>query len=331
MGKVLIVGGAGYIGSHANKFFTGRGYRTVVFDNLSTGHRCLARWGEFFKGDLANPADLARCFKKHKISAVMHFSAFAYVGESVTDPAKYYRNNVANTLNLLDAMRAAGVGKFIFSSTCATYGEPRQLPMTEALPFNPVNPYGRTKRMVEEILADYAAAYGLKYVALRYFNAAGASPAAEIGELHYPETHLIPLALDAAAGLRKDIKVFGDDYPTPDGTCLRDYIHVDDLASAHHLALRYLEKGGASGGFNLGNGKGFSVLQVIRTAEKVTGAKIPVVMSPRRPGDPPALVGSAARARRVLGWKPGRCKLETIIADAWRWHKKTLKERTCQK
>ncbi len=328
---MLIVGGAGYIGSHANKFFTGRGYKTVVFDNLSTGHRRLARWGEFFKGDLANPADLARCFKKHKISAVMHFSAFAYVGESVTHPAKYYRNNVANTLNLLDAMRAAGVNKFIFSSTCATYGEPRQLPMTEALPFNPVNPYGRTKRMVEEILADYSVAYGLKYVALRYFNAAGASPAAEIGELHFPETHLIPLALDAAAGLRKDIKVFGGDYPTPDGTCLRDYIHVDDLASAHHLALRHLEKGGASGGFNLGNGKGFSVLQVIRTAEKVTGAKIPVVMSPRRPGDPPALVGSAARARRVLGWKPRRCKLETIIADAWRWHKKTLKERTCQK
>ncbi|OGR64978.1 MAG: UDP-glucose 4-epimerase GalE [Elusimicrobia bacterium GWB2_63_22] len=331
MSKVLIVGGAGYIGSHANKLFTAKGYKTVVFDNLSTGHRRLARWGEFFKGDLANPADLARCFKKHKISAVMHFSAFAYVGESVTDPAKYYRNNVANTINLLDAMRAARVNKFIFSSSCAVYGVPARLPMPETLPFAPVNPYGRTKKMVEEILADYSAAYGLKYAALRYFNAAGADPAAETGELHFPETHLIPLALDAAAGLRKNIKVFGSNYPTPDGTCLRDYIHVTDLAEAHLLALRYLEKGGASGGFNLGNGKGFSVLDVVHAAEKVTGGKITVVMAPRRPGDPPALVGSAARARRILGWRPSRYKLETILADAWRWHRKTLKERTCQK
>ena len=322
MKKVLIVGGAGYIGSHTNKLFSSKGFKTVVFDNLSTGHRRLARWGEFFKGDLARPADLARCFKKHKFDAVMHFSAFAYVGESVTDPAKYYVNNVANTLNLLNAMRAAGVDKFIFSSSCAVYGVPAELPMRENLPFNPVSPYGRTKRMVEDILADYSAAYGLKYAALRYFNAAGADPEGETGELHAPETHLIPLALDAAAGMRDGIKVFGGNYPTSDGTCVRDYIHVADLAQAHLLALRYLEKDGASGGFNLGNGKGFSVLDVIKTAEKVTGRKIQVKMAPRRPGDPAALVGSSARARRVLGWRPGRFKLETIIADAWKWHQK---------
>ncbi len=322
MPKVLIVGGAGYIGSHTNKLFSHSGFKTVVFDNLSTGYRRLARWGEFFKGDLANAADLARCFKKHRFDSVMHFSAFAYVGESVTDPAKYYVNNVANTINLLNAMRAAGVNKFIFSSSCAVYGAPASLPMRETLPFNPVSPYGRTKKMVEEILADYSAAYGLKYAALRYFNAAGADPDGETGEVHNPETHLIPLVLDAAAGLRKEIKVFGGNYPTPDGTCVRDYIHVADLAQAHLRALRYLGKGGASGGFNLGNGKGFSVLEVIKTAEDVTGRKIRVKMAPRRPGDPPALVGSAARARRILGWRPVRFKLETIIADAWKWHLK---------
>lgn len=322
MEKVFVVGGAGYIGSHTNKLLNAAGYETVVFDNLSTGHRRLARWGEFFKGDLARPADLARCFKKYKISAVMHFSAFAYVGESVTDPARYYRNNVANTLNLLDAMRAAGVDKFIFSSSCAVYGAPASLPMRESLPFNPVSPYGRTKKMVEDILADYGAAYGLKYIALRYFNAAGADPAGETGELHDPETHLIPLVLDAAAGRRGEIKVFGGDYKTPDGTCVRDYIHVADLAQAHLLALKRLEKGGASRGYNLGNGKGFSVLEVIKAAEKVTGRKIPVAMAPRRAGDPAALVASSALIRRELGWKPRYADLETIIEHAWMWHRK---------
>lgn len=305
-----------------NKLLSRSGCKTVVFDNLSTGHRRLALWGEFVKGDLADKAALARCFAKHDFSAVMHFSAFAYVGESVTEPAKYYANNVANTLNLLEAMRTAGVKRFIFSSSCAVYGEPARLPMRESLPFRPVNPYGRTKKMVEEILADYAAAYGLRYAALRYFNAAGADPGGEIGELHDPETHLIPLALDTAAGLRPALKVFGRDYPTPDGTCVRDYVHVSDLARAHLLALRHLEKGGAGGGFNLGNGRGFSVLQVIKAAEKVTGRPIPVELSGRRAGDPPVLVASAARARRVLGWKPERARLEAIISDAWRWHKK---------
>ena len=322
MKRVLVVGGAGYIGSHANKLLTAAGYKTVVFDNLSTGHRKLARWGEFYKGDLGRPADLARCFKKYRVSAVMHFGAFAYVGESVADPGKYYANNVANTLNLLNAMRAAGVDKFVFSSSCAVYGAPASLPMRENLPFNPVSPYGRTKRMAEDILADYGAAYGLKYIALRYFNAAGTDPGGETGELHDPETHLIPLALDAAAGRRGNIKIFGGDYKTPDGTCLRDYIHVTDLAQAHLLALRRLEKGGAGGGFNLGNGKGFSVLDVIKTAEKVTGRKIPVVMAPRREGDPPALVASSALAKRELGWKPEYASLETIVSHAWRWHKK---------
>ena len=319
---VLIAGGAGYIGSHANKLLSAAGYKTVVFDNLCAGHRRLARWGELFKGDLGNPADLARCFKKYKFSAVMHFAAFAAVGESVTDPAKYYRNNVANTLNLLDAMRAAGVKHLIFSSSAATYGRPVKLPITEAHPQAPVNPYGRTKLMMEAAMADYGAAYGINHIALRYFNAAGADPDGETGELHTPETHLIPLALHAAAGRRKDIKVFGGNYKTPDGTCLRDYIHVTDLAQAHLLALKHLERGGSSGAFNLGNGKGFSVLEVIKTAEKVAGRKIKIVMVARRAGDPAALVASSALIRRVLGWKPRYAVLETIIRHAWAWEQK---------
>lgn len=322
MKRVLIVGGAGYIGSHANKLLNAAGYKTVVFDNLCAGHRRLARWGEFFKGDLGKPADLARCFKKYKISAVMHFAAFAAVGESVADPAKYYRNNVANTLNLLDAMRAAGVKHLIFSSSAATYGQPVKLPITEAHPQAPVNPYGRTKLMMEAAMADYGAAYGIRHIALRYFNAAGADPDGATGELHNPETHLIPLVLQAAAGRRKDIKVFGGNYKTPDGTCLRDYIHVTDLAQAHLLALKHLERGGRGGAFNLGDGKGFSVLEVIKTAEKVTGRKIKVVMAARRAGDPAALVASSARIRRVLGWKPRYAALETIIRHAWEWERK---------
>lgn len=324
MKKILIVGGAGYIGSHVNKLLNETGHKTVVFDNLSTGYRCLARWGDFFKGDLACKSDLSRCFRKHRFSAVIHLAAYAYVGESVEAPAKYYRNNVANTLNLLDAMREVGINKLVFSSSCAVYGVPSRLPMRETSPFDPVNPYGRTKLVMEWIMADYAAAYGLKYAALRYFNAAGADPDEEVGELHTPETHLIPLALDVAAGLRRDVKVFGSDYPTPDGTCVRDYIHVSDLASAHLLALQYLERGGINGGFNLGNGKGFSVLDVIRTAEKVSGKKIRVKMAPRRAGDPPALVASPSRARRVLGWRPVSPGLETIITHAWQWHRKKI-------
>ncbi len=324
MNNILIVGGAGYIGSHANKLLSKKGFKTVVFDNLSTGNRELSRWGEFVKGDLKNPADLLRCFKKRRISAVMHFAACAYVGESVTEPAKYYRNNVANTLNLLDAMRAAGVKKIIFSSSAATFGVPSEIPITETHPQSPINPYGRTKLMMEQIIADYAAAYGLEHVFLRYFNAAGADTSGEIGEIHHPETHLIPLILDAAAGTRKDIKVFGTDYPTKDGTCVRDYVHVSDLAEAHALALDYLVKSGKSGGFNLGNGRGFSVREVIETARKVTGKAIKATAAPRRPGDPPVLIASSARAGKILGWRPALFDLDTIIKTAWAWHERRI-------
>ncbi|PKM98986.1 MAG: UDP-glucose 4-epimerase GalE [Elusimicrobia bacterium HGW-Elusimicrobia-3] len=322
MEKIAVIGGAGYIGSHVCKLLKQSGYSPVVFDNLSTGHRRLVRWGEFFKGDLGSISDLLRFFKKHKVRAVMHFSAFAYVGESVDNPAKYYLNNVANTINLLNAMRNAGVNRFVFSSSCAVYGEPVALPMRENMPFNPISPYGRTKKIVEEMLVDYNAAYGLKFTALRYFNAAGADPDGETGELHCPETHLIPLVLDAAAGRRPYIKVFGGNYKTPDGTCLRDYVHVADLAQAHLLALRCLERGEGGGAFNLGNGNGFSVLEVIEMAEKVTGLKIPVKMVPRRAGDPAALVASSLRIQRNLGWKPQYNSLETIIRHAWAWHRK---------
>ena len=322
MKNVLIVGGAGYIGSQTNKLLKENGYKTVVFDNLIHGHRKLAGKGDFFKGDLGNPGDLARCFKKYKFSAVLHFAAFTAVGESVVNPSRYYRNNVANTLNLLDAMRDAGVKNLVFSSSAAVYGEPLRTPIDEKHPRAPLNPYGRTKLMMEQAMADYGAAYGMRYIALRYFNAAGADPDCQTGELHDPETHLIPLVLDAACGKRPCITVFGSDYKTPDGTCLRDYIHTADLAQVHLLALRRLEKGGESGAFNLGNGKGFSVLRVIKTAEKVTGLKIPVKLSARRAGDPAVLVASSALARRVLGWKPQYASLETIIRHAWNWHKK---------
>jgi len=284
----------------------------------------LVQWGEFFKGDLANPGDLSRCFKKYKISAVIHFAASIAVPESVVDPAKYYRNNVTNTLNLLDAMRAAKVKKLIFSSTAATYGDPVKNPIREIHPQRPINPYGRTKLMCEQVMADYCAAYGLKYVALRYFNASGADPVGEIGPMQKEETHLIPIVLDAAMGRRLCVNIFGSNYKTPDGTCRRDYVHVADLATAHLLALRYLDKGGKSDVFNLGNGRGFSVLEVIKTAGKVTGLKIPFKISSRRFGDPAELVAASSRARSVLGWRPEYADLETIINHAWVWHRKQL-------
>ena len=321
--KILIVGGAGYIGSHTNKALAKAGYRTVVFDDLSTGHRKLVKWGEFRRGSLADTRSLDACFRASDIGAVMHFSAFACVGESAADPARYYRNNVCNTLNLLDAMNRHGVKKFIFSSSCAVYGEPSALPMKEDLSFNPISPYGRTKRMVEQILADYGAAYGIRHVNLRYFNAAGADPEGETGELHEPETHLIPLVLDAAAGLRGAVRIFGADYKTKDGTCVRDYVHVSDLASAHLLALRYLMKGGKSDSFNLGNGRGFSVREVIKAAEITTGKKIRVSISKRRPGDPPVLIAGSAKARRVLGWRTELSGLDSILGTAWRWQNRS--------
>jgi UDP-glucose 4-epimerase len=319
---ILIAGGAGYIGSHMNKMLSKMGYDTLGVDNLVHGHEEMVKWGELIKGDLADTALLKRIFGEHEIKAVMHFAAYAYVGESVTDPAKYYMNNVTNTVNLLNVMLEHGVDKFIFSSSCATYGVPDTIPIPETHPQTPVNPYGRTKLMVENILSDYSSAYDMKYVSLRYFNAAGADPEAEIGEWHEPETHLIPLVLDTAIGRRTDIRVFGTDYDTPDGTCVRDYIHVNDLAKAHVLALKYLDEHGRSELFNLGNGRGFSVRQVIETARRVTSRDIRSVDSDRRPGDPPALVGSASRAVETLGWEPEFPDIESIIRTAWKWHRK---------
>ncbi|MFB2624060.1 UDP-glucose 4-epimerase GalE [Methanothermobacter marburgensis] len=321
---ILIVGGAGYIGSHVNKFLSERGYETLILDNLTKGHRESVKWGRFIEGDLGDRRLLGRILTRYDVEAVMHFAAFTDVGESVRKPGDYYRNNVMNTLNLLDSMRENGVSRFIFSSTCAVYGNPSEIPITEEHPLNPISPYGRSKLMVEEILRDYSDAYGLSYASLRYFNAAGADPEGEIGELHEPETHLIPIVLDAAMGLRDSVKIFGTDYPTPDGTCIRDYIHVMDLADAHWRALEYLE-GERSGVFNLGNGNGFSVREVIETCREVTDASIRVVEDERRPGDPPELVGSSQRARKILGWRPVFTELDEIIKTAWNWHRTAKK------
>jgi UDP-arabinose 4-epimerase len=317
---VLVTGGAGYIGSHACKALALAGYTPVAYDNLVYGHPWAVRWGPLEEGDIGDRNRLDTVLEQYRPAAVMHFAAYAYVGESVTDPGKYYRNNVAGTLTLLEAMRDHGVPRLIFSSTCATYGVPREIPITETHPQAPINPYGATKWMIERMLADFDAAHGLRSIALRYFNAAGADPDAEIGEAHDPETHLIPLVLDAALGRRPEITVFGDDYDTPDGTCIRDYIHVTDLADAHVLALRALEAGAPSTAYNLGNGQGFSVREVIDRSRQVTGRNIPVVIGPRRPGDPPRLVGDATRAMQDLGWQPRYADLDRILETAWVWH-----------
>ena len=322
MGKILVCGGAGYIGSHINKQLNKEGYETVVFDNLVYGHKEAVKWGELIVGDLKNISDINAVFDKYDIDAVFHFAAYAYVGESVDDPEKYYYNNVANTLNLLNAMKAHGCNKIIFSSTCATYGEPERVPITEDMPQNPINPYGATKLMVERIFKDYNRAYGLQFVVLRYFNAAGADPDSEIGESHDLETHIIPLVLDAASGLRPDIKVFGTDYDTEDGSCIRDYIHVTDLATAHLLALHHLENGKPSDFFNLGNEKGTSVLEVVESVRRVTGREFTVTITDRRPGDPAKLVGASSKAKTILGWKPKYEDIDTIVSHAWKWHEK---------
>lgn len=326
MGKtaVLVVGGAGYIGSHACKAIAARGLLPVCFDNLSTGHSELVKWGPLIVGELGDRASLDGVFQEHQISSVMHFAAHAYVGESVIDPAKYYGNNVANTLNLLNCMRNAGVGAIVFSSTCATYGVPHSVPIREDHPQAPINPYGWSKLMVEQILKDYERAYGLRHAILRYFNAAGADPNGETGEWHEPETHLIPLVLDVAIGKRKHIEVFGDDYPTADGTCIRDYIHVTDLADAHLLALDAIRTTQQSLICNLGNGQGFSVKEVIASAERITGRPIATRVSARRAGDPPALVGDAAIARSILGWSPRYKSLDSILETAWTWHSRKV-------
>jgi UDP-glucose 4-epimerase len=317
--NILVVGGAGYIGSHMVKLLGASGHDVITFDNLSKGYRDAVVAGELVEGDLANPEQLDGLFQAAKIHAVMHFASFIEVGESVIEPAKYYQNNFFNTKNLLDAMVRHGVSHFIFSSTAAIFGEPRYTPIDEAHPRQPINPYGKSKLMVEQMLEDYDRAYGLKSVCLRYFNAAGADPEGELGERHNPETHLIPLVLQAASGRRDAISVFGDDYATPDGTCVRDYIHVQDLSAAHLLALDHLERKGNSDRFNLGNGQGFSVKQVIDTACAVTGRDIQVHLEARREGDPAVLVADATRARNELGWNPGLSKLDEIIGSAWHW------------
>lgn len=319
---VLITGGAGYIGSHANAYFLAHGIDTVIIDSLIYGHKEHILGGTFIQGDIGDEQLLDDVFSKYDIDAVLHFAAFAYVGESVRDPAKYYKNNVANTITLLEAMRRHGVNRFIFSSTCATYGIPDRMPITEEMPQHPINPYGASKLMIERIVSDYAAAYGLRFCIFRYFNAAGADPQCRIGEWHVPETHIIPLVLDAAMGRRNEIRVFGTDYPTPDGTCIRDYIHVTDLADAHYRAYEYLKAGGESQFLNLGTKRGVSIRELIRTAEQVTGRKIPSADAERRAGDPPELIGSGEKAERILGWKPAYSDIETVLKHAWDWHKK---------
>lgn len=320
--KILIVGGAGYIGSHMVQHLLSSGHEVVVADNFSAGFRdALVAAGSpvVAELDIADAAAVAVLFSAHRFDAVLHFASFIQVGESVAEPAKYYANNFAATLTLVEAMVQAGVQRFIFSSTAAVYGDPVYVPIDEAHPKAPINPYGRSKWMVEQMLEDFDRAYGLKSVCLRYFNAAGADPGGALGERHEPETHLIPLVLQAAAGRRQAITVFGRDYDTPDGTCIRDYIHVSDLVDAHALALDYLQRGGASTAFNLGNGNGFSVQEVIDTARRVTGRAIDVVDAPRRAGDPPRLVADACRARAVLGWQPRFADVDTIVAHAWAW------------
>lgn len=319
MKNILVVGGAGYIGSHMVWLLGQNGVNVVTLDNLSAGHRDAVLHGELVVGDVADRALLDRVLGSRPFDAVMHFASFIQVGESVTDPAPYYVNNVANTLALLAAMCAHGVRQFVFSSTAAVFGEPRYSPLDESHPREPINPYGRSKWLVEQTLADYERAYGLRAVSLRYFNAAGAHPDALLGERHDPETHLVPLVLQAASGRRPHITVFGRDYPTPDGTCIRDYVHVLDLAQAHWQALRYLAEGGATRAFNLGYGDGYSVQQVLDTAREVTGRPITVQEGPRRAGDPARLVANAALAHEVLRWEPQRSDLRTIVEDAWRW------------
>jgi UDP-glucose 4-epimerase len=319
---ILVVGGAGYIGSHMVKRLAREGLDVVTLDDLSKGYREAVVAGDFVRGNVGDERLLDELFSARPFDAVMHFASFIEVGESVADPGKYYRNNVANTIVLLDAMARHGIKRFVFSSTAAVYGEPIRAPIDESHPIQPINPYGATKAMVERMLEDYDRAHGLKSVRLRYFNACGADPDGELGERHNPETHLIPLVLQAASGRRQAITVFGEDYDTPDGTCIRDYIHVVDLCEAHLLALDYLAAGKESVAINLGNAHGHSIRHVIETAQRVTGRNIPVISGARRPGDPARLVADSRLAGTVLGWKPRLSQLETIIEHAWRWEKK---------
>lgn len=317
---VFVTGGAGYVGSHCCKAFANAGWKVVVFDNLSRGWREMVRWGDLIEGDILDLESLKAAMARVKPDAVAHFAAFAYVGESVEEPGMYYRNNSLGTLNILDAMRANNVKNIVFSSTCATYGVPVRTPIDEEHPQSPINPYGWSKFIVEKMLADYSVAHGLRYAAMRYFNAAGADPDGTIGERHEPETHVIPLAIRGALKNDYTFTIFGNDFDTRDGTGLRDYIHVADLADAHCRALEYLLGGGASDVFNLGTGNGTTVEEIAAAVEYVSGRPLPRKIGPRRAGDPPALVASAEKAERILGWKPQHSDIKNIIASAWRWH-----------
>lgn len=319
---ILVVGGAGYIGAHMAKDLLHAGYEVLVLDDLSRGHRELLAGGIFYEGDLGDGVLLKKIFSAHQVSAVMHFAAYSLVGESVEKPLIYYRNNVARTVNLLDAMLQNNIRRFIFSSSAAVYGEPVYVPINEDHPCRPTNPYGTSKLTVERILEDSARAHGLCYVSLRYFNAAGADSSGDMGERHEPESHLIPLVLQVATGHRENIKIFGDDYPTPDGTCLRDYVHVSDLTQAHLLALRHLLAGGESAVYNLGNSKGYSVREVIETARRITGHPLPTLTTARRAGDPARLIANSEKIRHELGWRPRYEDLASIIKTAWVWQQK---------
>jgi UDP-arabinose 4-epimerase len=317
--KILVTGGAGFVGSHACKALALAGHEPITLDNLERGHEWAVKWGPLERGDLRNEEDLRRAFETWLPSAVMHFAAYAYVGESTAEPLKYYENNVGGTAKLLKACAEFGCKNIVFSSSCATYGVPARLPLKEDDPQDAINPYGYTKLIVERMLKEAGAAHGIRHITLRYFNAAGADPEREIGEAHEPETHLIPLVLFAAMGLNPSIKVFGNDYPTPDGTCIRDYVHVSDLADAHLAAIDWLAAGKQSESFNLGNGQGFSVADVVRTCEKITGLPIVTEMCPPRPGDPPTLISDSQKAQKLLGWKPKYPRLEQQVGHAWHW------------
>lgn len=320
--KIFVTGGAGYVGSHCCKAFAEAGWDVVVYDNLSRGWPDFVRWGPLIQGDILNQRELTEAMHAVRPDAVAHFAAFAYVGESVEQPNIYYRNNFVGAMNLVDAMLEANVGRLIFSSTCATYGIPPSLPVNEASPQSPVNPYGWSKLMTEKLLADYARAYAFEYVALRYFNAAGADPAGEVGERHVPETHAIPLALKGAVDGDFTFKIMGTDYDTPDGTAVRDYIHVTDLAQAHKLAVEYLAAGNPSAAVNLGTGQGVSVAELAAAIERVTGKAVRRENVVRRAGDPPALVADPRKAQQLLGWRPGHSDIDTIVSTAYQWHLK---------
>ncbi|WP_176049939.1 UDP-glucose 4-epimerase GalE [Burkholderia sp. BCC1644] len=320
--KVLVTGGAGYIGSHTCKALAQAGHEPIAYDNLSTGHCDAVRWGPLVVADILDRQALSKALAAHRPDVVIHFAALAYVGESVLAPDRYYTVNVAGACTLLSAMHAAGVGRIVMSSSCATYGIPDALPISERTPQQPINPYGFTKYAMERMAADFERAYGLKWVALRYFNAAGADPDGEIGECHEPETHALPLAIRAALGAGNAFRVMGTDYPTPDGSAIRDYVHVSDLADAHVRATTHLCGGGESVALNLGTGKGTSVLEALRAVEAVTGRRVPTVMAARRPGDPPALYADATKAARVLGWRPRFTAIEQMVEHAAAWHRK---------